>query len=844
MQIGKRNGLKYVNLRSVLAGAFAMACLLLASGVVAQHAEDEEPGSQASGEEAGEFRLEAIEVTAQRREQDVISVPVTVGTVSPALIEESSSILLSDIDKFIPGFNFSDSSMTQAGISMRGISSPSISVGGDPSSATFYDGVYMPRAAQNVLFSDLERVEVLKGPQGTLFGRNAAMGVVNIVPNRPRSWREGFIRGMWGTDYLARYEGMVNLPLGDSVFVRANFLSNDQDGIVENVARPEWNNDSRIWDLGERDHSAGRLSMLWLISPATDLQISYDLDDLEQAPPMAVGVSEFAYEGGRDPFADRAENDVRHGVESRDMYGFTAKLNHEFSSRWSAKYLLGYRDWETINREDEDGTAEITRYFDTSNNEDSDILYTELQVNFTGDRINAVAGFSYSEEDVAQQTELNVTADTVARLTTQQLNAMTQGALGLDHIWNAGEWAAALNALGFADPIMAAIGMPGMPLTADIVNATGDLTYDIVAAQLGIPEIFGPSFSGQFWQENIFNTGDFSNWGIYADVDYAISDRWSLIAGLRYSRDSKDFTWLIPETTFTELRPGVGNVLFPTVDLSASDDWDKITGRLVTSFQIDDDQMVFASYSTGYKSGGFDSLVPIDQPAGQQAFAPEDSTNFEIGYKARLWDRVVANISAYRTELDNFQISVESRPPGSPQAVPTIINENREITGFEVDFRWYIRERLLLGVVTEIRETDIDTPAFYDALGELVPAKSKSFDADTNYTLLLNWSRPVQNGNLNVHLDYVFVENTNDQQPNLEDFKLALPDYFTDREDLNMRVSWTNESQTWEFALWAKNLFDNRYVESVGGRTAAILGTPFGRINRGREVGVDLKYSF
>lgn len=96
--------------------------------------------------------IEVVTVTAQKRVQNILKVPLTVGTVSDSMIEESGSISLSDVDKFIPGFDFTDSNMTQAGITMRGISSPNISVGGDPSSATFYDDIYMPRAAQGVVF--------------------------------------------------------------------------------------------------------------------------------------------------------------------------------------------------------------------------------------------------------------------------------------------------------------------------------------------------------------------------------------------------------------------------------------------------------------------------------------------------------------------------------------------------------------------------------------------------------------------------------------------------------------------------------------------------------------------
>jgi len=834
--------------------------------------------AEAAQEAIQEKEVEVVTVTAQKRIQNVLKVPVTVGAVSEDLIEESGSVTLSDIDKFIPGFDFDESNMTQAGITMRGISSPNISVGGDPSSATFYDDIYMPRAAQNVIFSDMARVEVLKGPQGTLFGRNAAMGVVNMVPKAPSSDFEAFVKGTIGSDNLQRYEAIVNVPLSDSFYMRANFLTNSQDGIVENIARPSWNANNKIWDLGERSHDAGRISFLWDISGATSFQLAVDWDDLEQGPPMAVGVSEHAYNMGKTPFAGQAENDVREGVEARDMYGVTAKFNHEFDESWSMKYVASYRDWETVNRQDEDGTSDITRYFDTSNNEDSDIFYTELQVNYISDKVNAVAGFSYSKEKVSQTTELNMTADTAARLVTGQLNDFIKGGIAeqiagmiggtsdahasaafgpgvtfeaavqnfydlygfpIDHMWDADQWAGALTTLGFAEDIMTGIGMPGMPLTGDVVRLTGDLTYDLVASQLGIAEIFGPSHSGTFWQESVNNTGDFTNWGIYADVDYAINDKWNIIGGLRYSKDEKDFSWYIPLTSFATVRPGVGNLLFPQVDMSANDSWSKVTGRLVTSYQIDDDQMVFASYSTGYKSGGFDSLTP-----SMMAFAPEDTTNYEFGYKAILWEEVVANVSAYYLELDNLQRSVDSKPPGSPQAVPTIINEDREITGIEIDLKWSFSDSLLLGMVTEIRSTDTYTPEYYNGEGTLIAATKTSSDADANYTFTIDWMPDFGVGTTNLHIDYVFLENTRRNDPGLEEYKKAFDAYFLDTENLNARLSWTNDDDNIEIGLWGKNLLDNRYLLSLGGLAADELGTPHGRINRGLEAGIDFKYSF
>lgn len=822
-----------------------------------------------------EAEIEVVTVTSQKRTQNILKVPITVGSVSAETIEETSSILLSDIDKFIPGFNYGDGSMTQSGVSMRGVSSPNISVGGDPSSATFYDDVYMPRAAQNVIFSDMARVEVLKGPQGTLFGRNAAMGVVNMVPNAPTSDFEGFIKATLGTDNLQRYEGMVNAPLTNNVYLRGNFLTNNQDGFVNNVDDSSWNEEFKSWELGERSHNAARVSLLWDVSAKTSFQLAYDWDDLEQAPPMGIGISEYAYEGGKKYMGSTVENDVRNGVESRDMYGVTGKITHEFNDKWSMKYVLSYRDWQTINRQEEDGTSDHTRYFDTSNNEDSNILYTELQLNYVSNKVNAVAGFSYSKEDVSQTTELNLTTDTYARLVTgdlnEQIHALTGGMVPpMEHMWDANEWSDTLNMLGLGDAIMSAIGMDGVPLSADVVSATGNLTYDIVSTQLPamanpgvppeylpsyIPELFGPEYGGAFYQETVNNTGNFTNWGIFVDVDYAITDKWNVIAGLRYSNDDKTFTWHTPVNNFATVPVNsviamqggeqipLTNVLFDAVNYNASDSWDKITGRLVTSYQVTDDDMFFASYSTGYKSGGYDSLGATDDGV-PTAFAPEDTTNFEVGYKGIWGKQVVANISAYYLTLENLQKSVSSKRPDDPAAIPLIISIDKDIAGAEFDLRWMATESITFGFVSEVRSTDTKTPSYYNGQGDLIAAESRSDDASFNYTLTFDWMPDFGVGTTNLHVDYVYIDNINDEEPGIEDYKLAVPEYFLDTKSLNARLSWATDSDNLKIGLWGKNLLDEKHVVGFGDLTADILGTPLVRINRGIEVGVDVKYSF
>jgi outer membrane receptor protein involved in Fe transport len=386
---------------------------------------------------------------------------------------------------------------------------------------------------------------------------------------------------------------------------------------------------------------------------------------------------------------------------------------------------------------------------------------------------------------------------------------------------------------------MNGIGMSGMPLTSDIVNATGDLTYNIVADKMNSQEVFGPSYSGQFWRENITTQGDFTNWGIYADIDYSISEKWNIIGGLRYSKDEKYFSWYIPLTEFAQVRPGVNNLIIQQANMKTADSWGQITGRFVTSYQIDDKQMFFASYSTGYKSGGFDSLTP-----SLVSFEPEETTNIEIGYKAVLWDAFVANISAYSLELTNLQTAINSKSPDSLQAVPTIINEDRDITGLELDIKWNINDNITLGVVSEFRTTDRFTPDFYNAEGTLITEQKTTTDAALNYTATLDWILELGLGNTNLHLDYVFVENLNAQEVGLEEYKKTIDSYFIDRQDLNARFSWTSDDDGIEIGVWGKNLLNRRYMVSINGYAASILGVPHGRINRGLEAGVDLKYTF
>ena len=779
--------------------------------------------------QTSEGLLEEIIVTAQKRQQQAIDVPIAIGTFSQRDIINTGALTLQDIDAYIVGFDAGGETFTQQGYSIRGISSPNISTGGDPSVSTFYDGAYLPRAATTVAFADMERVEVLRGPQGTLFGRNAAAGVVNLVPNAPTTERvEGSARLRAGNLNLLRVEGMINLPVSDTFAIRANALFNQRDGISDNVEPAEF-------DAGEKGNWAGRVAMRWEPSDATALQLAVDVDHFDQAPSMAIGVSPYSL--NTNPYSGVYANDVINGEETRDMWGVTGKWFQDLGDAWSMTAIANYRDFETTNRQDEDGTADATRYFDTNNVEDSDIAYGELQFNYNTDRINAVVGATYSLENTYQRTEANALADSIARLVTQDFNAGF--GFNMDHIWNPEDYAGALSAVG-------------IPLTANDVSESGDFWYEFISGALNEPMLFGPSFAGEVWGEYIINEGEFENAGIYADIEYALTDRLSITAGLRYSEDTKEFSWLIPPTTFAALRPGVSNQIFTdargdyssaaTAPLSAKESWSKTTGRLVGTYRISEQLIGYASFSTGYKAGGYDSLAIR---TSQNPLRPENSEQYEIGLKGDLFaNRLQVQLALFDLTVDGRQRSVETRPPGQENAIPTVINVDSMVTGVEVNISWLITEELLFTALTTYREEETESAEFYNAQGELTQFDTSGNTAG-NYTLTLDWRPEFLGGELLVRGEYIYAENTRDSgDANFNEDFANIPGYTDDTRLVNGRIAWTNPDNTWELALWGRNLTDEERIGGISQTTVAVFGTPILRIQDPQTWGIEAIYSF
>ncbi len=372
---------------------------------------------------------------------------------------------------------------------------------------------------------------------------------------------------------------------------------------------------------------------------------------------------------------------------------------------------------------------------------------------------------------------------------------------------------------------------------------TGDLTYDLVSAQMGIPEIIGPSYAGDFWGEDVVNTGRFVSTGLYSDIDVQLTDSWGFAAGIRYSRDDKEFSWAVSERTLDgSSLTSMVDQLYPLLDdLNASKTWDKLTGRALLRYSYFDG-MVYTSYSSGYKAGGYDSLNPA---TAMDPFEPESISNIELGYKGTLFGALRVQANLYQMDVTDRQEMVFSQLPGSAALVPLVINGDQSIFGAEMIVDWHATDTWKLGLITEFRDIDSEWEPFYNSQGLLTEDETNTSSA-TSYTLTSDWSPDwsFAGGFLKWHLDYVYEQNVAEDRPDLHPVAYTIPGYFNDTQVLNTRVSWQSAGGRYEAAIWGQNLTDNTTVGPIEGMAAEILGTPTVTVSNPRTIGIDFRYSF
>jgi iron complex outermembrane receptor protein len=291
-------------------------------------------------EDTTEEKIEQITVTAQKRSQRIIDVPVSVAAMTGESIETAGIQQLSELGDYIPNVNINSGDSLESSVQIRGVGADSRNIGFDTRVGVYIDGIYMGQSpAINQDLVDLERVEVLRGPQGALFGKNTVAGAVNLISKKPTDELEGQLKARIGNFNALQLSGRVNVPLTDNAFLNLSASNIKRDGYVKNTTTGE--------DLNNRNSEAYRAQLLVEASDNLSVLATFDAQSVDQTPAFAEGLS--------DPFGvillkPKANNEVNNNhspTDVRDVWGISLDIDYTFNNDFTLRSISSYRDTDS-----------------------------------------------------------------------------------------------------------------------------------------------------------------------------------------------------------------------------------------------------------------------------------------------------------------------------------------------------------------------------------------------------------------------------------------------------------------------------------------------------------------
>jgi len=702
-------------------------------------------------------QIEEIIVTATKRAVSIQDVPISISAYSGDFLESSDIRTLQDLSLYAPNFTMAYSSQaTNARILIRGIGSVGNSAI-ETSVGVFVDGVYYPRPGSvigNML--DIETAEVLRGPQGTLFGRNTAAGALNLTTRNPSDQVEGYVLAGFG-DYSAyTVEGVVNAPFSDRVAVRLAAKYAERDGYGFNTLAGQER------EIGERDDLTLRAKLGIDFTPNVYGKLTLDYNEVNSGGQIMELLPATA-----SPFFDGTLNALfGENATTADGYDQVINQDHQDSlndEQWgvafdlefsvgqhTARSITAYRDWQATNR--------------------------ESAIRLTGDVLPR--DHIYTTETISQ--EFQLLSPTDQPLTYVLGVFYYEEDFDIDEDFDAGVDACIPVVFALAGGGAAGAGAAGACLAMSQFPAT-DSDY----------------------------TQSLTSTAVFAQATYSFTDRFSMTFGGRFTSDSKDAAFV--QTTPNLVIGGLFRDPESVPDLSSDDD--AFTWLVNASFYATDDIMFFATASTGFKGGGFNSGgsgVALGREA--RIFQEETSTNFELGIKSKFWnDRATANFTLYHTELDDFQdrsfdgLSFLTRNAGK-----------RTQKGFEADVVLSPVDSLMIFGGFSYLDAEFDSfesasPLPGDTVSQNLTGRTPHFSPEWQGSLVAEWRAALGSGNLEWFLrpEYTYIGKQNiGANTNLN------PQSIQDSYGLvNLRLGLAAADGRWQVTAYGKNLSDEGYCE-------------------------------
>jgi outer membrane receptor protein involved in Fe transport len=808
----------------------------------------------------GPTSIDDIIVTAQKREQNLQDVPIVVTSLSQEVLDDAGVRDIKDLQILTPGMTVT-STTTEASTTarIRGVGTVGDNPGLESSVGVVIDGVY--RSRNGVGFGDLgelSRIEVLKGPQGTLFGKNTSAGVINILTEAP-AFTPGFSAEATAGNFGAYgVSGSVTGPLSDQVAYRLYGAYRQRDGFydVETGDGPRTRTDDQ-----DQNFYTLRGQLLILPSDTASIRIigdyskrdefccvgvqvrtgpTYPFIDLQSAgtgqTPPAAGFGFLPF--SRTAFANRDTDQ-----EIEDM-GLSAEANVDLGLFGGSTLtsITAWRDWNTDNGQDSDFTGADIAY----RVKDGEFAYSvtnysqELRLAGDTDRLDWLFGVFATHEDIGRNDSFYLGEDynpVLSYQLTASLNAVVPTYV-------------------ISPFSIGCFTRPGAttPTVAGCLQTGG--------AALG----GGPTLTaGQSLRDKYSQSSD--SIAVFTNDTFHVTDQFDVTVGLRYTYDDKSLN--VTQTNvgtasdaclaglgnFSAIAGAVGgtanaggivarlclpwtNPLFANRHVTESFSDGEFSGTVKAAYRLNDSVLAYASYARGYKSFGYNmdrvqGTVP-PTPAASLFFPSEMVDSYELGLKTTLFNRtVLLNATYFDQTFEDFQLNTFLGTAFVVESIPELTSR-----GVDADFLWFtpIEGLSFQGGVTytkaeygDFTAADLANPANFPGLS-LLPGARASFAPEWSATGSINFDRAIGNGlrmGFSLAAKYSTEYNTGSD---LLPYKLQ--DAFT---TVNGRVSIGSEDDRWTLDIWAQNLTDEEYVQVAyngflqgsGFQTTPTVGGPY-----------------
>jgi len=752
------------------------------------------PGAvQAQNEDT--LALEEVIVTAQRREENLQTTPVAITAVTGAAIERNRIFTMFDLANSTPSFSLTSNTPLDLEMNIRGVTNSRLDAPtADPSVGMFMDDVYIGRTGgMNVDFYDIERIEIIRGPQGVLLGKNVVGGALSVFSRRPEFEKSGSAMVSMGNYGSVLVNGYLTGALSDTIAGRFSFQSRTHDGYAYDLL-----NDRELNNLNSRQFRA---------------QLSFQPNDSNFTARWVVDYND-----------DKTNGIASVGVP--DTYGPNIRP-------WSTlRAFMGLTDPRI-------STPERSQYAG------DDFFNTQhLEREGWGTMLNMEWDFA----------SFDLTSITGYRdVTTSQLYDQTGGGPDMfDELYDFNDFMAFASNPPYLD--LAAIFLFSEPVREDAdikqfsqeirLTSNNDSKWDwIVGGYYKHDEInkldrfFGESITGALatlsGESHWDNRGEMDSIAGFAQVGYQFTDAWKLTVGGRYTKDDKkghiDGIQVATGDRFTPTDPVPLTPLQRPFSTDYGDTWSEFTPQAILEFQPSEAWYWYGSISTGFKGGGYED-TPANEIAANIPFDPETVTNYELGFKSTLMDgRMRLNATVFYMDYKDLQVQQTNE-----DCLCNITDNasDAKITGLEVEFEWAVAQGLILnasGSMLDLEYVDFVENSGVDSTGNVMQRTPEN-QFSAGFDWVFGSGKMADSFSLN--MNYYWQDKLYWQPSNMN---------WEDAYGLwNARVSYAPPASAWMLSAWVKNGSDKLYRTSI----IPFFGEEISQYAAPRTYGVDFRINF